>query len=260
MGGSDKFHFTRGYRRVGRAASSRLDEALFRQGGRAVGLVGEERDQGSGPCRRGSRQWRLRPGRGSSRRRPQSRPGGPSSALLRSMAWGPWGVRSTFSGCSPPAAPGQRPLVVRGFGDAARPPRRRQWCQLPLTHRPRLGGVLQAVPATDLEVLRGQRPQLRPHQTQHLLIARRQLLQACPDSHTTGAGRDERLRHTPQSTQPVTPRRHPTDPAARGNEHHPGRSRIRRKNVSSLPESDPTAGIRDTTRTTHTHSRSPEHP
>ncbi|MDX3620031.1 GNAT family protein, partial [Streptomyces europaeiscabiei] len=40
---------------------------------------------------------------------------------------------------------------------------------------------------------------------------------------------------------------HPKNPAAMTNEHHPGRSHIRRKNVSSLPQDDPTAEIHDTT-------------
>ncbi|RZU23508.1 hypothetical protein EV567_1239 [Streptomyces sp. BK239] len=103
------------------------------------------------------------------------------------------------------AAAGQRPLIVRGLGDAARPPRRRHSRQFPLTHRPCPGGVLQPVPTARLEVPRRQRPQMRTHQTQHLLISGRQLLQAGPDSHTTRAGRDERLRHIPQHTHPTTP-------------------------------------------------------
>ena len=68
------------------------------------------------------------------------------------------------------AAPGQRPLVMRGLGDRPRPPRRRQRRQLPLTHRPRLTGMLQAIPTARLEIPRRQRTQMLTHQPQHLLI------------------------------------------------------------------------------------------
>jgi hypothetical protein len=48
---------------------------------------------------------------------------------------------------------------------------------------------------------------------QHLLIAGRQLLEAGPDGHTTGTGRDKRRGETPQFTHPVTPARpHPKIP------------------------------------------------
>jgi hypothetical protein len=56
------------------------------------------------------------------------------------------------------AAAGQRPLVMRGLGDRSGPPRRRQRRQLPLTTRPRFGGVLQGVPAARLEILRASDP------------------------------------------------------------------------------------------------------
>ncbi|MFD9390289.1 MarR family transcriptional regulator [Streptomyces sp. NPDC060000] len=64
----------------------------------------------------------------------------------------------------------------------------------------------------------------------------------------TRTGRDERRRDAPHLTHPATPSR-PEDPVAMGNEHHPRRSRIRRKNVSSPPRTSPTAEARDTTPT-----------
>ncbi|KPI31820.1 helix-turn-helix domain protein, partial [Actinobacteria bacterium OV320] len=53
-------------------------------------------------------------------------------------------------------------------------------------------------------VLRGQRPQMPADQAQHLLIVRRQLLEAGPHGHTGRPGSDERRRDTSQPTHPVT--------------------------------------------------------
>ncbi len=74
----------------------------------------------------------------------------------------------------------------------------------PAADRPRLPGMLQAAPAARLEIPRGRRAQMPAHQTQHLLITRRQLLQTRPHGHTGQPGHDERRGTAPQLTHPAT--------------------------------------------------------
>jgi hypothetical protein len=148
------------------------------------------------------------------------------------------------------AAPGQRPLIVRGLRDRPRPPRRRHTRQAALRGAPRLAVVLQAVRAPRFEVLRGERPEMRAHQAQHLLILRSEVSQPVTHRHARRSGDHERRRHLPQTAHRVHPLRPDhTTAATTPNDHHPQRSPIRQTNPRPS---------RETSHTT-AHNNSPLH-
>jgi len=67
-----------------------------------------------------------------------------------------------------------------------------------LTRRPRAAVMVQAVGAPGLQITCGQRPQMRPHRTQHHLIPSGQILQASTD-RDTGRPRNHERRGKPTS-------------------------------------------------------------
>lgn len=135
-------------------------------------------------------------------------------------------------------APGQRPLVMRGLGDTARPARRRLPRQLPLTHRPPGRIMCQPLPTPLREITPSQRTQEHPDLSQHRRIHRRHP-QPVPNRHPGRTGHHERRRQLPQPAHPFTPVRDSKTPVTAVNEHHPHRSPVRPKNSCSPPEAGP---------------------
>ena len=125
--------------------------------------------------------------------------------------------------------------------------------------RPRLPGMRQAVPATRLEILQAQRPQIRTHQTQYLLIVRRQVFEAVrtatpdgPDA-TNGAAM---LLSSPTPSPPPDP--HPKNPSAwETSTTREGHASTKERQFPA--KTDPSAEARNTAQTRSTHSRPPEH-
>jgi hypothetical protein len=74
-------------------------------------------------------------------------------------------------------APGQRPLIMGGLRDTARPAGGRPRRQGPLALGPQLAVVLQAGHATRLQIPRGQRAQMVTHQAQHAFVLGGQVLE-----------------------------------------------------------------------------------
>lgn len=140
------------------------------------------------------------------------------------------------------AAAGQRPLIMRGFGDGTRPPSRRIGCQRPLAHRPRLSVVPKTDTTARLQIARGQRAQMRTHSPQHLHIGGGELLEPGTDRHSRRTRHDERLRNLRHSTAPSRPvarRPHQTQRTDLAWVTHAASEPLSRSEMKAQPRLDP---------------------